>query len=84
MVCIDIINSLNLINKNGIIICDDIIKNLDYSKSDKIYKSVASFETLIELKKEKLIEFQLIYKRVKVRFNCIDENKKYIALIKKI
>ena len=68
IVCIDIINSLRLISRNGIIICDDIYINK--VKSDQMYNSNASFETLTELKKEKIINFQLIYKRLDENYNC--------------
>jgi len=51
MVCIDIINSLHLINEKGIIMCDDIYLNLNNLNSDKMYNSIASYETLYELQK---------------------------------
>ena len=50
--CIDIINSLHLLNENGIIVCDDVHKNLNPIKSDKMYHSIAAYETLNELNKE--------------------------------
>ena len=54
IVCIDIINSLHLLNENGIIVCDDVHKNLNQIKSDKMYHSIAAYETLNELNKENL------------------------------
>ena len=81
IVCIDIINSLRLISKNGIIICDDIYINK--VKSDQMYNSNASIETLTELKKEKIINFQLIYKRLDENYNCDINTRKFIAIIKK-
>jgi predicted O-methyltransferase YrrM len=81
IVCIDIINSLRLISRNGIIICDDIYINK--VKSDQMYNSNASFETLTELKKEKIINFQLIYKRLDENYNCDINTRKFIAIIKK-
>ena len=81
IVCIDIINSLRLISRNGIIICDDIYINK--VKSDQMYNSSASFETLMELKKEKIINFELIYKRLDANYNCDINTRKFIAIIKK-
>ena len=77
-VCIDIINSLRLINSNGIIMCDDVyINNV---VSDKMYKSTAAFEVLTELKKEKIINFNLIYKRLNLENNSSETNRKFIAV----
>ena len=59
MVCIDIINSLHLINEKGIIMCDDIYLNLNNLNSDKMYNSIASYKTLYELQKQNLIKFTL-------------------------
>jgi len=83
VVCIDIINSLNLINDNGLIICDDIITNLDYLNSDKMYRSIAAYETIDQLKKVNLINFELIYKRLSAEHNSTKNSRKYIAIIKK-
>ena len=82
--CIDIVNSLNLINKNGLILCDDIFINLDHAESDKIYHSIAAYETLNELKKENLIEFKLIYKRLDSKNNCLSQKRKFVAILNKI
>ena len=81
VVCIDIINSLRLINDGGIIMCDDIfINNI---KSDKMYKSTAAFETLNELATEKIIDYKLIYKRLDTINNCNKLNRKFIGVFKK-
>tara|TARA_B100000989_G_scaffold298764_1_gene289690 strand:- start:8508 stop:9326 length:819 start_codon:yes stop_codon:yes gene_type:complete len=84
VVTIDIINSLNLINKDGLILCDDIFLNLEYYQSDKMYKSIASFETLKALEKEKIINLELIFKRISPKENCLESERKFIAIIKKI
>ena len=82
VVCIDIINSLKLINTNGIIMCDDIfINNI---KSDKMYKSTAAFETLNELAVEKIVDYKLIYKRLDCINNCDSANRKFIGVFKRI
>jgi len=83
-VCIDIINSLKILNDNGVILCDDITKNLNQSDSDRMYSSIASYETLNALKKEKLIDYNLIYKRLDVFYNCIKSKRKFIAFVKKL
>ena len=70
VVCMDIINSLHILKNNGLIICDDIYINKDQIKSDKMYSSIASYETLNELKKENLINFKLVYKRLEPEYNC--------------
>ena len=77
-VCIDILNSLRLINTNGIIMCDDVyINNV---VSDKMYKSIAAFEVLTELEKEKIIDFSLIFKRLDLDNNSSETNRKFIAI----
>ncbi len=83
IVCIDIVNSLNLINDKGIILCDDIFLNLKLSKSDKMYNSLASYETLRMLEEQKLIKLELIYKRLNSKDNCLENERKYIAIINK-
>ena len=82
MVCIDIINSLKLIDQGGLIMCDDIYKKK--VNSDKMYNSVAAFETLVELKKENIIDLELIYKRLDVENNCDEKNRKFVAIFKKL
>ena len=84
IVSIDIINAMNLINDKGIIACDDILIDLNHQESDKIYNSIAAYETLSELKKQKLIDFQLIYKRLNAENNCVSYRRKFISIIKKI
>jgi predicted O-methyltransferase YrrM len=82
VVCIDIINSLRMINPDGIIMCDDIFINNIHS--DKMYKSTAAFETLNELAMEKIIDYRLIYKRLDCINNCDKSNRKFIGIFKKI
>lgn len=83
VVCIDIINSLHRLNENGMIMCDDIHLNLNKNNSDKMYNSIASFETLKELEMQNLISLKLIYKRLNLKDNCIKKNRKFIAIIQK-
>ena len=82
VVCIDILNSLRLLNENGFIMCDDVYINK--IESDKMYSSIAAYEVLTELQKEKIVSFDLIYKRLDVENNSSERNRKFIAIIKKI
>ena len=50
VVCIDIINSLHILKENGLILCDDVCLKLNQSNSDIMYSSIATYETLNELK----------------------------------
>ncbi len=83
-VCIDIINSLNILGNNGVILCDDIFKNLNQAETDRMYSSKASYETLNALKKENLIDYSLIYKRLDAFNNCVKSKRKFIAYINKL
>jgi predicted O-methyltransferase YrrM len=82
IVCVDIINSLNLINNNGLIVCDDVYINKPKNQ-DPTYNSVATFETIMALKKEKLIDFHLIYKRLEANNNCDPKKRKFVAVLNK-
>lgn len=80
---IDIINSLRLIKEKGYILIDDIfMKKIKHF--DSMYESIASYETLHELKKEKIIDFTLLFKRLDEKNNCIPFFQKYVAIIHKI
>jgi len=81
-VCIDIINSLKLISENGIIMCDDVFEKR-HSNEDKMYNSIASYETLKSLEKENLIKLNLFYKRLKAINNYDKKKIKYIAVFQK-
>ena len=83
IVCADIINSLYLININGIIMCDDLLINLLLSESDRMYDSIASFQTLNLLKKENIINLEFIFKRLTVNENCLERERAFVAVFKK-
>ena len=83
MACIDIINSLHILKENGLILCDDVYLNLNHNNSDNMYYSIASYETLNELKKQNLINFTLAYKRLNPKNNCIENTRKFIAIVLK-
>ena len=82
--CIDIINSLHILKENGLILCDDVHLNLNQINSNKMYHSIASYETLNELKKQNLINFRLVYKRLNPKNNCIENTRKFIAIALKV
>jgi predicted O-methyltransferase YrrM len=81
-VTIDIINSLKLIKKNGLIICDDAYEIV--KKNDAFYKSTATIETLIALEKSNVIKFRKIFKRLEDKYNNNPFNRKFITLVQPI
>ena len=83
-VCIDIINSLHILKENGLILCDNVHLKLNQSNSDAMYSSIATYETLNELKKQDLIDFRLIYKRLSPEHNCVENTRKFVAIVEKI
>ena len=82
--CIDIINSLHILKENGLILCDDVLLKLNHSNSDRMYGSIATYETLNELKKQNLIDFRLVYKRLSAKYNCIEKRRKFVAIVSKM
>ena len=84
VVCIDIINSLHILKENGLILCDDVHLKLNQSNSDIMYSSIATYEILNELKKQDLIKFRLIYKRLGAEHNCIENERKFVAIVSKM
>ena len=84
IVCIDIINSLHILKENGLILCDDVHLTLNQSNSDAMYSSIATYETLNELKKQNLINFRLVYKRLSAKYNCIENTRKFVAIVSKM
>ena len=57
--------------------CDDVWKSLN--KSDKMYSSIASFETLSAFKSAKIIDTTFFRKRIGKKYNG---NYKYIGFSK--
>ena len=76
--CIDIINSVKLLNKNGIIMVDDIL--IENNENDKMYDSIAGFETLKELEKNNIIKLDFFYKRLDADSNADTKKISYVAL----
>ena len=84
MACIDIINSLHILKENGLILCDDVYLKLNQSNLDKMYSSIATYETLNELKKQNLINFRLVYKRLNAEYNCVENIRQFVAIVLKM
>jgi len=82
-VAIDIMNSLNIINVNGMVICDDVYKK-KFPLDEEMYISLATFQTLEILKKNNIIDYSLIHKRINVQYNSFPFDQKYIAIVKKL
>ena len=74
-VSIDLLNSLNLMNDNGIMCTDDVIKNLKFKKNS--YVSNDSYITLNHLEKAGLIKNYYLVKRVTKSNSKL---KKYISI----
>ena len=74
-VTIDIINSLDLINENGIICLDDVIKNKKFKRNDLV--SNESYQTISHLEKNQVIKNCYLNKRIRKK-NFY--NKKYVSL----
>ena len=49
-----------------------------------MYGSIATYETLNELKKQNLIDFRLVYKRLSAKYNCIEKRRKFVAIVSKM
>ena len=77
VVTIDIVNSLRLLNKGGVIACDDVWTA--GRKRGKLYDSMATYETLRALKSANVIDFELIHKRLN-NFHLHPRYRKYIAI----
>ena len=74
---IDITNSIKLLKRNGILMCDDVWKNL--KKNDRFYKSNASYETLNAFSDLGIIKTIFFRKRIGKKYNG---NYKYVSFSK--
>lgn len=77
----DIVNSIRLINSNGIILIDDIFF---HGETFSPYQSNAALKTLISLKKANLIQYDLFYKRLNLEYNSNKYDQKFIAIVKNV
>ena len=74
VVASDITNSIRLMKKNGILMCDDIWQTT--KKNDQMYVSTAGFETLLAFSKANIIENIFFRKRIGKEFN---NQKKFVS-----
>ena len=77
IVSADITNSIRLMNKRSILMCDDIWKKT--KRNDNMYVSNASYETLSSFGEAKIIKTFFFRKRIGKKFNG---NYKYISFSK--
>jgi hypothetical protein len=77
---IDITNAVRMVAPGGLIVCDDVYKYL--KKSDGMYDSTSTFETLEAFRKCGILEYSLLRKRLAARFNLWKSQTKYIAVAK--
>ena len=71
-------NSISLLNNNGILMCDDVLKKNQTLKTSK-YKNVptvATFETLKAYGYANIIETKFFKKRISKKYNL---TKKYVS-----
>ena len=74
IVTMDIINSINLLNDEGLILCDDIRKS----------ENNATWRVINTLKKEGIIDYSLILKWLDPEHNANPNFRSYISVIKKL
>ena len=79
VVAIDIANSIRICSPNGLILCDDVYKV--NRSNDSEYKSIGTYETLLEFQQSGFIDFQLFLKRINKIYNF---SEKYVGIIKKL
>ena len=75
----DITNSIRLLSNTGILMCDDVWKKI--KTSDKMYSSIASFETLSSYEDAKIIKAIFFRKRIGKKYNG---NYKFVSFSKLI
>ena len=70
----DITNSIRLMQSGGVLMCDDIWKEL--KNSDEIYSSIAGYKTLSSFEDASIIKNTYFRKRIGKKHNT---NNKYIS-----
>jgi predicted O-methyltransferase YrrM len=81
VVAIDIANALRLIKQNGIVVCDDVWVGRSDRESDSMYKSSASYNTLVALESAGIAKINFIYKRPDYSSAGRKSLKEYIAIV---
>ncbi len=82
VVTLDIANSFRMISNSGLVLCDDVYKH--FRRSDAIYESDATHQTLSELESAELIQVDYLMKRVGARFQVYPKLTKGLAVFRKI
>ena len=77
IVASDITNCLRLLNKSGILMCDDVWKKLN--RNDRIYSSTATYETISSYSDLGILDTTFFLKRIGKSFNL---NYKFVSLSK--
>ena len=77
IVCSDITNCIRLLNKGGILMCDDISKLT--KRNDPIYSSVAGFKSLESFNKANILKTNYFLKRLGKHYNL---KSRYISFSK--
>ncbi len=77
VICADITNSIKLMNKQSILMCDDIWKKT--RRNDNMYVSNAGYQTLLYFGKAKIIKNYFFRKRIGKKFNG---NYKFVSFSK--
>ncbi len=80
VVAIDITNSIRLLSKDGILMCDDVFKEIQ--KSDNMYSSIASFETLNTYSQANIINTNYFLKRLGRKHNLRSKFVSFSKLVK--
>lgn len=76
-VACDIVNTVRLLNENGICLVDDVWDNLSFN--DKMYKSIGAFESLWALSDAGLIDKPLLFLKRLSPVKNIKRHRKFIA-----
>lgn len=79
VVCCDITNSIRLLEKDGIMMCDDVWKKT--KKNDEMYSSTATWQTLQAFQQAGLLTNTLFKKRIGFRHLS---NEKFVSFSKLI
>ena len=70
----DITNAIRLLHNDGILMCDDVWKYV--KRSDKIYNSIGSYETLNAFENAGIIKPLYFRKRIGLKYNS---NYKFVS-----
>ena len=78
IVTADITNSIRILNDKGILMCDDVWKSL--TRSDDLYNSIGSYETLNAFEKAGIIKTTYFRKRIGSKYSSNYKNVSFSVL----